>query len=66
VVGPAFFGWLIEGKDRGDLMRGYMVAAVLMLVAAATEWRLGFAAEGKSLEEVATPLAYISHRAKVC
>ena len=28
-----------------------------MLVAAATEWRLGFAAEGKPLEQVSAPLS---------
>jgi hypothetical protein len=36
------------------------MAAGLMLVAAATEWRLGFAAEGKPLEEVAAPLATVA------
>lgn len=57
VVGPALFGWLIEGGARTDIMWGYLAAAALMLVAAATEWRLGFAAEGRSLEQVATPLS---------
>ena len=28
-----------------------------MLIAAATEWKLGFAAERRSLEDVATPLS---------
>jgi MFS family permease len=56
-VSPALFGWLIEGGERDDLMWGYLGAAALMLVAAATEWRLGFAAEGKSLEEVSAPLS---------
>ena len=57
VVGPTLFGWLIEGGERGDLMWGYLGAAALMLVAAATEWRLGFAAERKPLEEVSAPLS---------
>ncbi len=57
VAGPALFGWLIEGGERGDIMWGYLLAAALMLLAAFTEWRLGFAAEGKPLEEVATPLS---------
>jgi MFS family permease len=56
-VSPALFGWLIAGGERDDLMWGYLGAAALMLVAAATEWRLGFAAEGKSLEEVSAPLS---------
>ena len=57
VVGPTLFGWLIEGGQRGNIMWGYLTAAALMLVAAATEWRLGFAAEGKPLEEVSAPLS---------
>jgi len=57
VVGPALFGWLIEGGERGDIMWGYLLAAALMLIAAGTEWRLGFAAEGRSLEDVSTPLS---------
>jgi len=50
------FGWLIEGGQRGDIFWGFLLAAVLMLVAAATEWRLGFAAERMPLEDVAAPL----------
>ncbi|WP_424134405.1 MFS transporter [Roseomonas chloroacetimidivorans] len=57
VVGPALFGWLIEGGDRSDIMWGYLLGAALMLVAAGTEWKLGFAAEGRSLEDVARPLS---------
>jgi MFS family permease len=57
VVGPALFGWLIEGGERVNIMLGYLLAAALMLAAAFTEWRLGFAAEGKSLEELAAPLS---------
>ncbi|MCG7361370.1 MFS transporter [Roseomonas sp. ACRSG] len=57
VAGPALFGWLIEGGQRGDIFWGFLLAAVLMLVAAATEWRLGFAAERKPLEDVSAPLS---------
>lgn len=56
VAGPALFGWLIEGGERGDIFWGFLLAAVLMLVAAMTEWRLGFDAERRPLEEVAEPL----------
>jgi MFS family permease len=63
VSGPTIFGALIETGDRLAIMWGYMAAAALMLVAAATEWRIGFAAEGKPLEEVAAPLsAAVPHR----
>ncbi|MFC0384544.1 MFS transporter [Muricoccus vinaceus] len=57
VVGPALFGVLIEGGQRTDIMWGYLLGAALMLIAAGTEWKLGFAAEGKSLEDVARPLS---------
>lgn len=57
VVGPTLFGALIEGGERTDIMWGYLLGAALMLVAAGTEWKLGFAAEGKSLEDVARPLS---------
>ncbi|MBV1797417.1 MFS transporter [Siccirubricoccus sp. G192] len=60
VAGPTIFGWLISSGDRDAIMWGYLMAAGLMLVAAATEWRLGFAAEGKPLEEVAAPLATVA------
>ena len=57
VAGPALFGWLIQTGERGSIMWGYLLAAALMLLAALTEWRLGFAAEGRPLEEVAEPLS---------
>ena len=59
VIGPALFGWLIEGGQRTDIMWGYLLGAGLMLVAAATEWRLGFAAERRSLEEVSAPVCLV-------
>lgn len=58
VAGPALFGWLIEGGQRTDIMLGYLLGAALMLLAAGTEWKLGFAAEGRSLEDVARPLSH--------
>lgn len=59
VAGPTIFGSLIQTGDRVPIMWGYMAAAALMLIAAATEWKLGFAAEGKPLEDVAAPLARV-------
>ncbi|MDB5382234.1 MAG: transporter [Rhodospirillales bacterium] len=56
VAAPFLFGALIQGGERMDLLWGYMAAAALMLVAAATEWKLGFAAEGQPLESVAAPM----------
>ena len=59
VAGPTLFGALIEGGERPDIMWGYLLAAALMLLAAGTEWRLGFAAERQPLEAVATPLSAV-------
>jgi hypothetical protein len=36
---------------------GYVLSALLLLVAAVTEWKLGIDAEGKSLESIASPLS---------
>ncbi len=57
VAAPAVFGALIDSGSRYAILGGYLLAAVLMLAASVTAWRLGFAAERRSLEEVAPPLA---------
>jgi MFS family permease len=59
VVGPALFGVLIDTGSRNSVFLGYLLGAVLMLLAAAVEWRWGIAAERKPLESVAQPLAFI-------
>jgi len=51
------FGWLIETGSSWKVSAGYVLAAVLLLVAALTEWTLGIDAEGKSLESIADPLS---------
>lgn len=60
IAGPAVFGALVEGGARGPLAWAFAFAASLMLGAAAVAWRLGFAAEGRSLEAIAPPLAAVS------
>jgi MFS family permease len=57
VGGPWLFGVLIE---RGDIVFGYFLGAALMLAAALVELKLGISAEGRPLEEVATPLSAMS------
>jgi MFS family permease len=57
VFSPWLFGVLIESGGRGEISLGYMLGALLMLVAAITELKLGIAAEGRSLEDVAAPLS---------
>jgi hypothetical protein len=48
---------LIGTGERSSIALGYAVGAVLMLIAAATECVLGFPAERRSLEDVASPLS---------
>jgi MFS family permease len=59
VGGPWLFGVLIEGGGRSDIVYGYLLGAVLMIVAAAVELKLGVKAECKSLEDVAPPLSSV-------
>ncbi|MFL6795864.1 MAG: MFS transporter [Xanthobacteraceae bacterium] len=57
VAGPWIFGMLIDTGSRWSVFGGYLVGAVLMLLAALVALRWGVAAERKPLEEVARPLA---------
>jgi MFS family permease len=57
VLSPWLFGVLIASGSRGAIFGGYLLGAVLMLGAAVTELKLGIAAEGRSLEDVAAPLS---------
>jgi MFS family permease len=59
-LSPLLFGWLIGSGSSWMVSIGYMISALLLLVAAITEWKLGINAEGKSLESIASPLS--SHR----
>jgi MFS family permease len=58
VAGPALFGALVESGSRSSVFAGYLFGSALMLAAAATAWKWGVAAERKSLEAVARPLAF--------
>jgi MFS family permease len=57
-LGPVIYGALIgEGESRGPLFYGYLLGAGVMIVGGVVAAVLGVSAEGKSLEDVATPLA---------
>jgi MFS family permease len=58
VIGPVLFGALIDTGSRMSLVAGYLLGAVLMVLAAGVMWRWGVAAERKPLEQVARPLAF--------
>jgi MFS family permease len=57
ITGPALFGALVERGTRDAMFTGYVIAGCLMLVAAMTEFFLGFSAERRGLEDVASPLS---------
>ena len=59
IVGPWLFGVLIDTGSRVSVFGGYLLGAVLMIVAGLVAWRWGVDAERKPLEAVATPLTFI-------
>jgi hypothetical protein len=57
-LGPVIYGALIgDGSQRFPLFLGYLLGAGVMMVGGLVAWFLAVDAEGKSLEDVATPLA---------
>ena len=59
ISGPVLFGNIIGTGNAGKLFIAYLVGAAFMIFAAIVELVLGVRAEGKSLENVATPLTAI-------
>ena len=59
IAGPLLFGMLINTGSRQSVAMGYIIGALLMIGAAVAEASWGVAAERKSLEAVARPLAFI-------
>jgi MFS family permease len=59
VVGPALFGVLIDTGSRNSVFAGYLLGSALMIGAAAVAWRYAIAAERRTLESVARPLAFV-------
>ena len=57
IVAPSLFGLLIESGSRDRVLLGYVLACVLMALAAALALWLGEHNERRSLEDVAPPLA---------
>jgi MFS family permease len=58
VVGPLLFGALLDTGSRASIFAGYLLGAFLMIAAAGIEQRWGIAAERRSLEDIARPLAF--------
>ncbi|MEI9922786.1 MAG: MFS transporter [Bradyrhizobium sp.] len=59
VAGPALFGALIDTGSRDSVFLGYLLGAGLMIAAAVVAWRYAIAAERRTLESVARPLAFV-------
>ncbi len=59
VIGPMLFGALIDTGSRDTVFAGYLLGSALMIAAAVIGWRYGIAAERRSLESVARPLAFV-------
>jgi MFS family permease len=56
VAAPWLYGLLIQTSTTG-IFYGYLFGALMMLLGAAAELWLGVKAEGRSLEQLATPLS---------
>ena len=59
IAGPALFGVLIDTGSRTSVFAGYLLGAVLMILAGLVAGRWSVAAERKPLETVARPLTFI-------
>ena len=59
-LGTKIYTWLIgTGNDPNKLVIGYTIGAGVMIIGGLFEIFLGVAAEGKSLEDVASPLSMV-------
>jgi MFS family permease len=57
-LGPVIYGALIgDGSQAFPLFLGYLLGAGIMMAGGLVAWFLAVDAEGKSLEDIATPLA---------
>jgi MFS family permease len=57
IIAPLLFGMLIAKHSTWAIAGGYMIAAGLMLAAALMEVLFGIDSEGRSLEQIASPLS---------
>ena len=56
VGAPSLFGQLIQSGSRWHVSFGYLLGAILMLLACFSEWKVGVEAAGKSLESISQPI----------
>ena len=59
-MGPWLYGFLIgNGQDHFKLFIGYLIGAAVMVVGGVVEIFLGISAEGRSLEDISSPLSSV-------
>ena len=58
-TGPILFGALVDTGSRSAVFGGYLVGAAVMIGAGLVQAIWGVASEGKSLEDIATPLSAV-------
>ncbi len=64
-IGPWLYGFLIgNGQDHFRLFIGYLIGAGVMAIGGVVELWAGVDAEGKSLEDVASPLSSVPARSE--
>lgn len=56
IIGPKFFGNLIESGETGQLALGFAVGAIVMAIGGIVAAFFAVDAEGRSLEDIAAPL----------
>src|SRR5262249_14520792 len=56
IAGPLLFSKLVSTKNPGDTALGFVVGAILMILAGLVEIGLGVRAERRSLEDLAEPM----------
>jgi MFS family permease len=60
-IGPWLYGFLIgNGQDHFRLFIGYLIGAGVMAIGGVVEIFLGIDAEGRSLEDISSPLSSVS------
>ncbi len=65
-VAPAIYGLLIgDGTERTPLFYGYLVGAVIMVAGGVVALIYGVDAEGKGLEDVASPLSRVDAQSEL-
>src|SRR5262249_34315839 len=66
IVGPVLFGALVDTGSRASVFAGYMLGALLMIIAAGVELAFGVAAERRPLGDLGRPPRLLGLRRPRC